>query len=69
MKPNEFWDSEYKSMKLYCDWNLERIKDNYIKAINLEEASTNKMISASPLTNKKPKVTPITKVFKRIFDK
>lgn len=69
MKPDEFWNCEFREMILYCDINIIRINEDFKTNIILHEAVTNKMIQADPLGNKKPKVNPLTKTFKELFKK
>ncbi len=45
MKPNEFWNSRYSEINVYCQTHLMKIIDDLKREINLQEAVTNKLIA------------------------
>ena len=69
MKPEEFWDCEFKHMVMYCETNIIRINEDFKNSIILNEAVTNKMLQADPMGNKRPKIIPLVKTFKNLFQK
>ena len=69
MTPNEFWDSEFKSILLYCDCILIKGNEDFKNSIILEEAVTNKTLKAHPLISKHPKVISLMDTFKKLFEK
>lgn len=68
MKPNEFWSGRYKEIYLFCEMNMLRIKEEFKQKIILQDATTDKIIQADSMS-KKPKIVPIRKMFKELFDK
>ena len=68
MKPNEFWNCEYKTINIYLQTNMEKILDDFKMQIVLQEAVTDKLIKADSM-NKKPKVIPLRKMFNKLFKK
>ena len=66
MKPQEFWNCDYKEMIVYCKANSIKQNELFKTDIVLQEAVTNKMIQSHPL-NKKSKVIPLKKMFKELF--
>lgn len=68
MKPFEFWDSDFKSIKLYIESNLLKIIDDFKREISLQEAVTHKLIQAS-MTVKRPKIINLKDIFKELFPK
>lgn len=69
MKPDEFWNCEFKQMTLYCECNIIKTNEDFKTNIILHESVTNKMIQADPLGNKKPKIIPLKKTFEKLFKK
>lgn len=69
MKPQEFWDSTYREIKIYTQSNLCHIMDDFRQEIKLQEAVTDKMILADAMSNKRPKIIPLQKTFEKIFPK
>lgn len=67
MKPNEFWNSTYREINIYTQANLCRIVDDFRQDIKLQEAVTDKLIMADAMSNKRPKILPLQKTFKHIF--
>ena len=68
MKPDEFWNCEYKTINIYLQTNMEKILDDFKMQIVLQEAVTDKLIKADSM-NKKPKVIPLRKMFNKLFKK
>ena len=68
MKPDEFWNCEYKKINLYLQTNMTKILDDFKMQIILQEAVTDKLIKADSM-NKKPKVIPLRKMFNKLFKK
>ncbi len=66
MKPEEFWNTEYKKVKLYCEMNLLRIQDDFRNDIIIQEASTDKLIMGDAM-REKPKILSLKKIFKTFF--
>lgn len=69
IKPQEFWNSRYKEIYLYCEMQTVREKDKLKENINVYDAVTNKMIQSDAFLNKKPKVISLRDMFKSLFDK
>lgn len=67
MKPNEFWNSTYREINIYTQANLCHVIDNFRQDIRLQEAVTDKLIMADAMSNKKPKIIQLQKVFKNLF--
>lgn len=67
MKPNEFWNSTYREINIYTQANLCHIIDNFRQDIRLQEAVTDKLIMADAMSNRKPKIIQLQKVFKNLF--
>lgn len=68
LKPNEFWNSTYHEISLFCQTNMIKIKEDFKQEVILQEAATNKLIQADSMS-KKPKIVPLKKMFKELFDK
>ena len=66
MKPNEFWNSRYLDINIYCQSHLVKITDDLKREINLQEAVTNKLIRADSMS-KSPKIVPIRESYKELF--
>lgn len=66
IKPEEFWDSEYKQINLYLQTNMIKILDDFKMQITLQEAVTDKLIRADSMS-KRPKVIPLRKMFNKLF--
>jgi len=69
MKPNEFWNSTYREISKFCSCQLVNYFDLLKELIIIQDASTDKLIKADPLLNKRPKVESLKKVFKNLFKK
>lgn len=67
MKPNEFWNSTYREINIYTQANLCHTIDNFRQDIRLQEAVTDKLIMADAMSNRKPKIVQLQKVFKSLF--
>lgn len=67
MKPEEFWNSEYRQIDLYLQINMIKILDDFKMQITLQEAVTDKLIKADSMMNKRPKVIPLRKMFNKLF--
>ena len=57
MKPEEFWNSGYLEINIYCQAHLIKTMDDLKREINLQEAVTNKLIRADSMS-KRPKIIP-----------
>lgn len=68
MKPNEFWNCEYKTINIYLQTNMTKILDDFKMQIVLQEAVTDKLIKADSMS-KRPKVIPLRKMFNKLFKK
>ncbi len=66
MKPNEFWNGRYMEISMYCQVHLIKIIDDLKRNINLQEATTNKLIMADSMC-KKPKIVLIRDSYKDLF--
>ena len=66
MKPDEFWNSEYKQINSYLQINMIKILDDFKIQITLQEAVTDKLIKADSMS-KRPKVIPLRKMFNKLF--
>ena len=65
MKPNEFWNSTYREINIYTQANLCHVIDNFRQDVRLQEAVTDKLIMADAMSNKRPKIIQLQKVFKK----
>ena len=66
MKPEEFWNCEYRQVNLFLQTNMFKIVDEFKMQIQLQEAVTDKLIKADSMT-KRPKVIPLRKMFAKLF--
>ena len=66
MKPEEFWNSEYKQINSYLQINMIKLLDDFKMQITLQEAVTDKLIKADSMS-KKPKIIPLRKMFNKLF--
>lgn len=66
LKPQEFWNSRYMEISIYCQSHLIKIIDNLKSEINLQEAVTNKLIMADAM-RQDAKVIPIKDSYKELF--
>lgn len=66
MKPQEFWNCEYKTINIYLQTNMTKILDDFKLQIVLQEAVTDKLIRADSMS-KRPKVIPLKKMFAKLF--
>lgn len=66
MKPEEFWNCEYKRINSYLQINMIKLLDDFKMQITLQEAVTDKLIRADSM-NKRPKVFPLRKMFAKLF--
>ena len=69
MKPHEFWNSTYREINLYTQACMCNIMDRYRQEINIQEAVSDKIIMADAMSNKRPKIIPLHKVFEKLFPK
>lgn len=67
MKPDEFWNCEYKYINTFLQANMVRILDDFKMQIILQEAVTDKLIKADSMS-KRPKVIPLKKMFTKLFE-
>lgn len=66
MKPDEFWNSEYRQINSYLQIHMIKILDDFKMQITLQEAVTDKLIKADSMS-KRPKVIPLRKMFSKLF--
>lgn len=66
MKPDEYWNAEYRQINSYLQTNMIRILDDFKMQISLQEAVTDKLIKANSMS-KRPKIIPIRKMFSKLF--
>lgn len=66
MKPEEYWNCEYRQINLYLQTNMFKIVDEFKMQIQLQEAVTDKLIKADSMS-KRPKVIPLKKTFNKLF--
>lgn len=69
MKPHEFWNATYREVQVFCKANSSRITDNLKSEINVQEASTDKIILSNPLLYSRPKIQRLTDMFSNLFKK
>lgn len=68
IKPQEFWDSTYRDMKLYVESRATQYETEFKNKVMLAENLGNKLISAS-MTARKPKnINLIKDVYKDLFE-
>ena len=67
VQPKDFWSMTYKEINLFCQANLLKMQDDFKKNIILQEAVTDKIIQADSM-GKKPKIVPLRKMFKELFN-
>lgn len=67
MKPNEFWECEYRNLNIFLQINMIRILDDFKMQIMLQEAVTDKLIKADSMS-KRPKVVSLKKMFNKLFE-
>lgn len=68
IKPQEFWNSTYREMYLYCDMQFIKTIEDFKQEINLQEAVTDKLLQGDCMS-KKPKIVPLRKTFEKLFKK
>lgn len=66
MKPEEFWNCEYKYINTFIQTNMIKLLDDFKMQIILQEAVTDKLIRADSMS-KRPRVIPLKKMFKKLF--
>lgn len=66
MKPHEFWNSKYSEINTYCQAHLVKKIDDLKSEIELQEATTNKLIKADSMS-RNPKIIPIKDNYKELF--
>ncbi len=67
MKPDEFWECEYRFIDIFLQSNMTKIMDDFKLQITLQEATTDKLIKSNSLSVKRPKVIPLKKTFEKLF--
>lgn len=67
MRPYEFWNSTYREINIYIQSNLAHNMDIFRQEIRLQEVVTNKIIMADAMSNKKPKIIQLEKIFANLF--
>ena len=67
MKPKEYWDSTYREINIFTQSNICRILDELRNQVQVQEASTDKLIQADGMSMKHPKIIPIRDSFKGLF--
>ena len=67
MKPEEFWNCEYRYINTFLQTNMIRILDDFKMQIMLQEAVTDKLIKSDSMS-KRPKVIPLKKMFAKLFE-
>ena len=68
IKPQEFWNSRYKEIYLYCEIQFIRIMEDFKQEITLQETVTDKLLQGDSM-RKKTKIVPLKKMFKNLFEK
>ena len=68
VKPNEFWNSRYKEIYLYCEMQFVKNLEDFKQNIVLQEAVTDKLLQGDSM-RKKPKIVPLRKMFSNLFKK
>ena len=66
VKPEEFWNCEYRQINSYLQTNMIKMLDEFKMQIVLQEAVTDKLIKADSMS-KRPKVVPLKKSFNKLF--
>lgn len=66
VKPEEFWNCEYRQINSYLQTNMIKMLDEFKMQIVLQEAVTDKLIKADSMS-KRPKVVPLKKTFNKLF--
>lgn len=67
MKPDEFWNCEYRYINIFLQTNMVRILDDFKMQIMLQEAVTDKLIKADSMS-KRPKIIPLKRMFAKLFE-
>lgn len=67
MKPEEFWNCEYKYINIFLQINMIRLLDDFRMQIMLQEAVTDKLIKADSMS-KRPKIIPLKTMFSKLFE-
>ena len=68
IKPQDFWNSRYKEIYLYCEVQFIRIREDFKQDITLQEAVTNKLLQGDSM-RKKPRIILLRKIFEELFKK
>lgn len=69
MKPSEFWNCTYREINTFVQSNLCRDMDSFRQDIRLLDATTDKMIQADAMSNKRPRIVSLQKTFESLFPK
>ena len=67
MKPEEFWDCEYRYINTFLRINMIKMLDDFKIQIILQEAVTDKLIKADSMS-KRPKIIPLKRMFSKLFE-
>ena len=67
MKPEEFWNCEYRYINTFLRINMIKMLDDFKIEIILQEAVTDKLIKADSMS-KKPKIIPLKRMFSKLFE-
>ena len=67
MKPEEFWNCEYRYINTFLRINMIKMLDDFKIEIILQEAVTDKLIKADSMS-KKPKIIPLKRMFAKLFE-
>ena len=67
MKPEEFWNCEYRAINQFIQINMIRILDEFKMEILLQDAVTDKLIRADSMS-KRPKIISLKKIFSKLFE-
>ena len=67
MKPEEFWNCEYRFMNNFIQINMIKSLDNFKRQFTLLDATTDKMIKADAMSNKRPKVISLKQTFAKLY--
>ena len=67
MKPDEFWNCEYRFINTFVQTNMIKLLDDFKMQIILQEAVTDKLIKADSMS-KRPKIIPLKRMFAKLFE-
>lgn len=69
MKPEEFWQLEYRELVLYCNARIKEKSDQFADQVILAEATANKILQSNPYIVKKPKQLSLLEIFETLFSR